>query len=386
MTETGKKSIGVGIIGTGFIGPVHIEGLRRNGIDVVAVCDGEKEAKAAAEAWNIPEVYTNFDYKALMASPNVDVVHIASPNRFHHEQSLAALEAGKHVICEKPLAMNSQETAEILAKAEASDRLFAVDYNVRFYPANLQMRAMVESGELGEIIHVNGYYMQDWLHKVTDYNWRLLAEEGGSLRSVGDIGTHWMDLVSFILGQRIESVMATLGTYHKTRKRPPGEVATFARDLDTSDWLDYDVDTDDFSSIVMRFANGTIGNLATSQVAAGRKNCIKVEIYGSKKSVWWCSEDPNYLNVGSRDEPNQRVMRNSGFEHEAVLPYMDYPGGHNEGFPDTFKMMFRNFYGKLRGEDIQRYYANALDGHHEILVCEAIEKSAKEQRWIDVEA
>jgi len=384
MSKTSKDRIGVGIIGTGFIGPAHIEGLRRNAIDVVAVCDGEKEANAAAKAWNIPEIYTNFDYQAMLASPHVDVVHIASPNRFHYEQSIATIEAGKHCICEKPLAMNSQETAAILEKAEASDKQFAVDYNVRFYPANLQMRAMVESGELGEIIHVNGSYMQDWLHKDTDYNWRLLAEEGGSLRSVGDIGTHWMDLISFILGDRIESVLATLGTYHKIRKRPIGEVQSYARGLDTSDWVDYEVNTDDYSSIVMRFGKGAIGNLSTSQVAAGRKNCIRVEIYGSKKSVCWCSEDPNYLRVGSRDDPNQVIMRNSGFEYESVLPYMDYPGGHNEGFPDTFKMMFRNFYAKICGENVKRLYADALDGHHEIVVCEAIEKSAKDQIWVDV--
>jgi len=384
MTDAKNRKIGVGIIGTGFIGPVHIEALRRNGIDIVGVCDGEKEAKAAAEAWNIPEVYTNFDYNAMLASPNIDVVHIASPNRFHFEQSMATLAANKHCICEKPLAMNSVETAAILKQAEASGKLFAVDYNIRFYPANLQMRAMVESGELGEIIHVNGSYMQDWLHKDTDYNWRLLAEEGGSLRSVGDVGTHWMDLASFILGDRIDSVLATLGTFHTTRRRPRGEVQSFARDLDTSNYESYPVDTDDFSSIVMRFGKGVLGNLSTSQVAAGRKNCIRMEIYGSKKSVWWCSEHSNYIHVGSRDEPNQVIMRNSGFEDESVRPYMDMPGGHNEGFPDTLKMMFRNFYAKVRGEDVDRFFADALDGHHEILVCEAIEKSAREGAWVDV--
>ncbi len=386
MGDNEKAAIGVGIIGTGFIGPVHIEALRRNGINVIAVCDSEKEARAAAEKWNIPEVYPNFDYQAMLASPNVDVVHIASPNRFHFEQAMATLAAGKHCICEKPLAMNSEETAAIKEQAEKSDKVFAVDYNVRFYPANLQMRAMVQSGELGEIIHVNGSYMQDWLHKDTDYNWRLLAKEGGSLRSVGDIGTHWMDLASFILGDRIESVLATLGTFHKTRRRPVGEVQSYVRDADTSNYEPYPVDTDDYASIVMRFAGGALGNLATSQVAAGRKNCIRIEVYGSKKSAWWCSENPNYINVGDRDNPNQVIMRNSGFEDESVLTYMDYPGGHNEGFPDTFKMLFRNFYARVRGEDSVELFADASDGHHEILVCEAIEKSAREKAWVDVDA
>lgn len=386
MEEMGKSVIGAGIIGTGFIGPVHIEALKRIGVNVVGVCDGKDQAQAAAARFNIPEVYPHFDYRAMLKSPNIDAVHIASPNRFHYEQAMATLAAGKHCICEKPLAMNSTETAEIVAAAERAGKVFAVDYNVRFYPANLQMRAMVQSGELGEIIHVNGSYMQDWLHKDTDYNWRLLAKEGGSLRSVGDIGTHWMDLASFILGQRISSVMATLGTYHTTRRRPVGEVQSFAKDLDTSGYEPYPVNTDDYSAIVLRFAGGAIGNLATSQVAAGRKNCIRMEIYGSKKSVWWCSEDPNNIHVGERDNPNSTIMRNTGFEDKSVLPYMDYPGGHNEGFPDTFKMLFRNFYSQVRGAGTLPLFATALDGHHEILVCEAIEMSARERTWVDVQS
>src|ERR1700722_14737428 len=216
-----------GVIGTGFIGPVHIEALRRLGVQVVALCDIPKIVDAMALKYGIPKVFT--DYHELLKSPTVDVVHITAPNRFHSEMSLAALKAGKHCVCEKPLAMDTRETSAILKLAKSSGTVFAVNYNARFYPAVLQMRKMVAAGDLGDIIHINGSYMQDWLFKETDYNWRLLPKEGGKLRAVADIGTHWMDMVSFILGGKIESVFAHLATHHKTRKRPLGEVQTFSK-------------------------------------------------------------------------------------------------------------------------------------------------------------
>ncbi|HEY0455538.1 MAG TPA: Gfo/Idh/MocA family oxidoreductase, partial [Verrucomicrobiae bacterium] len=207
-----------GVIGAGFIGPVHIEALKRLGVQVTAICASTRNAAAMARQWGIPEVYGNYDYKSLCNSKNVDVVHITSPNKVHVEQSLAALAAGKHVICEKPLGMNSRETARLLGairKAGPRGPVFAVNYMCRFFPAVLQMRAMVQRGDLGKIIHVQGHFFQDWLLKETDYNWRLLASEGGKLRAVGDIGTHWIDAVSFILGARVASVFAHLETFHK---------------------------------------------------------------------------------------------------------------------------------------------------------------------------
>src|SRR5215213_921735 len=215
-----------GIIGTGFIAPVHIEALRRLGIQVTAICGSTKAARATADQWGIPEVYGDYDYASMYRSQNVDVVHITSPNRVHVEQSIAALAAGKHVICEKPLGMTSHETERCVAAAAKSDRVFAVNYMCRTFAAVLQMRAMVQRGDLGRIIHVQGHFFQDWLLHETDYNWRVLASEGGKLRAVGDIGTHWIDAVSFILGTRAESVFSTLDTFHKQRMPPPGEVQT----------------------------------------------------------------------------------------------------------------------------------------------------------------
>jgi predicted dehydrogenase len=301
--------------------------------------------------------------------------------------ALAALEAGRHCICEKPLAMNTRETAAIARKAKNAGTVFAVNYNVRFYPAVLQLRQLVQRGELGDIIHVTGSYLQDWLFKDTDYNWRLLPQEGGKLRAVADIGTHWMDTVSFILGARIKSVFADLGTWHRSRQRPLGEVQTFAKTDATLKYVAFKVATDDFGSVLIEFNNGARGNLAVSQVAAGRKNCIRFEIYGSKKSAWWCSEDPEVLHFGNRDTANEAAVRGTPVFGPDIAPYIDYPAGHVEGFPDTFKMLFRSVYSCIiNGGQGERLFAGPADGHHEVAVCEAIHKSHQTKRWVCVRA
>ena len=365
-----------GVIGTGFIGPVHIEALKRLGVQVTAICGSTKNARATADKWGIPEVYGDYDYHAMYRSPNVDVVHITSPNKVHVEQSLAALAAGKHVVCEKPLGMTTKETAKVVKAVEAAQRVaadvrrrtakagganppphvggygpvFAVNYMCRFFPAVLQMRAMVARGDLGRIMHVQGHFFQDWLLHATDYNWRLLASEGGKLRAVGDIGTHWIDAVSFILGAKAENVFAHVETFHKTRYRPRGEVQTFAK-VDPKTMLPYKVDTEDFGSLLLKFGkakhgfvNGTHANASISQVAAGWKCSLALGIYGTKGSVRWDLQQPNEILVGRRDEPNQILQRATAGFSEDVAGFTDYPGGHPEGFADAHKMHYRAVY------------------------------------------
>jgi predicted dehydrogenase len=377
------SSLRAGVIGTGFIGPVHIEALRRLGIQVTALCDVPGRVEPAARRLGIGQAFT--DHRQMLRSPDLDVVHITAPNRFHCPMALAAIRAGKHVICEKPLAMNTRETARIVAAARAANTVFAVNYNIRFYPAVLQMRRLVAGGELGEIIHVNGSYFQDWLFKETDYNWRLLPSEGGKLRAVADIGTHWMDTVSFVLGSGIQSVFADLQTFHRRRKRPRGEVQTFARAGAKVQYVTYPVKTEDFASVLLEFANGARGNLGVSQVAAGRKNCIRVEIYGAKKSAWWCSEDPEVLHLGNRDGANETVVRATPAFGDGAAGFMDYPPGHVEGFPDTFKMLFRSVYASIAaGTAAKPLFATAADGHQEVAVCEAILASHRKRQWVRV--
>jgi predicted dehydrogenase len=377
--------IRAGVIGSGFIGPVHIEALQRLGVRVTAIAGSDRAAEVASK-WNIPNVFLNYDYNRLINSPEVDVVHITSPNKEHAPQGLAALRAGKHVVCEKPLAMTPKESAALVREsARFSKQIFAVNYNVRFYPAVLQMRADVAAGRLGRIIHVQGSYFQDWLLKPEDFNWRLLPSEGGKLRAVADIGTHWMDTVSFILGVRIESIFARLGIAHQTRLRPIGPVQTFVKAKSTKDWKRYAVETDDYSSILLEWRNGAHGNLAVSQVAAGRKNSIRMEIYGTEGSVAWASEAPNTLQYGSRDNGNVVSERACPGFIEDIAQYTDYPPGHAEGFPDTFKMLYRAVYNDIAsGRPKHPLYASAEDGHHEIEVCEAILKSSAAKKWVKI--
>src|SRR5882672_3251143 len=390
--KTPLHTLRAGIIGTGFIGPVHIEGLKRLGVQVTAICGSTKNAKATAEKWGIPEVYGDYDYRAMLCSPNVDVVHITSPNKVHVEQSLAALAAGKHVVCEKPLGMNTRDTAKVVAavKKKASP-VFAVNYMCRFFPAVLQARAMVARGELGQIIHVQGHFFQDWLLQATDYNWRLLASEGGKLRAVGDIGTHWIDAVSFILGAKAEAVFAHIETFHKTRYRPKAEVQTFAK-IDPKTMLPYKVDTEDFGSVLLKFGKAKHGfvnrvhaNASISQVAAGWKCSLALGIYGTKGSVRWDLQQPNEILVGRRDEPNQILQRATAGFSEDVAGFTDYPGGHPEGFPDSQKMHYRAVYEHIAsGRKTPVLFATAEDGHHEVKLCEAVLKSSRAKRWVKV--
>jgi predicted dehydrogenase len=376
-----------GVIGTGFIGPVHIEALKRLGVQVVAVCDTDANAAAAAARFGIPNPIGDFQYQRLVEHPEVDVVHVASPNRLHAEHSLAALAAGKHVVCEKPLAMTSAETAKIVAAARKSRRVFAVNYNLRFYAALQTLHAMVAEGQFGRIIHVNGSYFQDWLFHDTDYNWRLLPQEGGKLRALADIGTHWMDAAGFILGDHVGEVFANLGIHHKKRRRPLGEVKTFSGKTEGGKFQVYPVETEDFASVLLHYGGGAHGTLSVSQVAAGRKNQLRLEIYGEKQSAWWDSESPEQLVFGHRDQPNQIAIRGAaGFIREEVRPYMDYPAGHVEGFGDSFKMQFRAIYSRIAGSKSAPLFATVEDGDAEVRLCEAILKSHTTRKWQKVAA
>ncbi len=381
-----------GVIGTGFIGPVHIEALKRLGVQVAAVCGSTASVRATAERWGIPEVHGDHDYRALCTSPNVDVVHITSPNKVHVEQALFALRAGKHVVCEKPLGMDARETARVAAAvARPGAPVFAVNYMCRFFPAVLQMRALVHRGAIGRIMHVQGHFFQDWLLKPTDYNWRILAGEGGKLRAVGDIGTHWIDAVSFILGTRAEAVFAHLETFHKTRFRPVGEVQTFSKAAPRKT-APYAVDTEDFGSVLLKFgraghghADGVHANASVSQVASGWKCSLQVGIYGTEGSLRWDFEHPNEIILGRRDEPNQILQRGTAGFSEDVAGFTDYPGGHPEGFPDSHKMHYRAVYEHIAsGRKTPVLFATADDGHHEVRLCEAILKSHRARKWVEV--
>jgi predicted dehydrogenase len=375
--------LGAAVIGTGFIGTVHVEALRRLGVQVRGVL-GSSPARGAerAAALRVPKAYATL--AELLADPGVDVVHVTSPNEAHYAQVRDILAAGKHVVCEKPLAMTAAESAEMVAWAKASGRVCAVNYNIRYYPLNMHARDMVRAGALGDIRLLSGQYLQDWLVKDTDWNWRLEPEAGGALRSFGDIGTHWVDLTSFIAGEKVTAVMAELSTFVKTRKQPVGPVATFA--AAQGETVEREIRTDDSALVLLRYASGARGSVTISQVSPGRKNSLRWEIDGSQSAAAWDSETPDHLWIGHRGRPNEVLQRDPGLMLPSGAGAASLPGGHVEGFFDTFHAMYRDVYGAVASGKVPASpsYATFEDGHHEMQVCDAVLTSAREGRWVEV--
>jgi len=375
------------VVGSGFIGPVHVEALRRAGVDVVGILDADIErTRQAATRLQLERAYQDLD--ELLADPDVGSVHIAVPNRYHYEMAKRVLEGGKHVMCEKPLAMNSRESSELVELAAGADVAAGVNYNIRYYPLCLEAAQLVRSGQVGDIFHVTGSYVQDWLFHDTDFNWRVLAQEGGELRAVADIGTHWLDLIHAITQQEVVAVCADLATVMPVRQRPVGVVETFSGKGNAPVGTEpVQVDTEDYGCVLLRLADGGRGCVFVSQVTAGRKNCLRFELAGAKQSLAWNSESPNELWLGQRDEPNRVLLRDPALLSERAGSFVSYPGGHNEGFPDTFKQCFRDFYQYIEAGDLAatRPFPTFADGHREIVLCEAILRSHREQRWIEME-
>jgi predicted dehydrogenase len=374
-------AIGAAVVGTGFIGAVHVDALRRLGIDVLGVV-GSSPERARLKS-GLPEPYGSLE--ALLADERVRVVHVTTPNDLHYPQVKAALAAGKHVVCEKPLALTSEQSRELLDLAEASGAVHCTNFNIRFYAQVQQARAMVRSGEVGEVWNVHGGYLQDWLLLPTDWNWRLEAERGGELRAVGDIGSHWLDLVQFVIGSEVEQVFADLRTTIPVRRRPVGEVQTFA-DVESGERVDAPMRTEDVAHALLRFADGARGSVVVSQVSAGRKNSLRFEVDGSAGALAWDSEAPEELWLGRRDRPNETLLRNPGLLAEEARARTALPAGHAEGFAETFRELYRAVYRAVEtgGVPDEPDFPTFRDGHRASLLADAIAASNRQQRWVEV--
>jgi predicted dehydrogenase len=357
-------------------------------VPIVGILGSSREkSQRAADSLGIGTAYASFE--EVLVDLRVDAVHLATPNRLHYPHAQAALQARKHVLCEKPLALTSSETAELVELAREAGVAAGVNYNLRFYPLNLEVRGRIRHGDLGAIYSIQGSYVQDWLLYPTDYNWRVRAEEGGALRAVADIGTHWLDLVQSLTGLPVEAVCADLRTVHPVRQRPKGEVETFAGKLGPDQATEpLTVTTEDQGAVLIRFRGGARGVLFVSQTTAGRKNCLRYEIAGANAAIAWNSETPNEVWIGHRDRPNEVLLKDPSLLSDAVRPFVGYPGGHNEGYPDTFKQCFRAFYDYIREGDFATSppFPTFADGHAEVRLCEAILASHQSGRWVGVEA
>src|SRR5664280_997185 len=378
------SDIGTAVIGSGFIGTVHIEALRRIGVNVVGLLEASPEigARRAAEL-GLARAYGSL--ADVLEDARVQVVPVTSPNELHFEQACQILAAGRPVVCEKPLAMTSVESAELVRLAGASGLVNAVNFNIRFYPLNQHVAGLVREGGLGDVRLVTGRYLQDWLLYDTDWNWRLEKDQGGALRAVGDIGSHWLDLTTFLTGRRVEAVMADLTTFIPVRRKPAGPVLTFSTER-AAETIPVEIHTEDVATILLRFEGGARGSVAISQLSPGRKNSLVYEIDGAISAVAWDSEQPDHLWIGHRDRPNELLLRNPALMNAAGSAAARLPGGHVEGFADTFGAVFSAIYADViaGAPSPSPAYATFADGHEEMLVGDAVLESSSTGRWVQV--
>jgi len=375
----------VGVVGTGFMGRTHLEALRRLGsVEILAVAGTSLEkARHLAAAFAVDRA--SADYREIVNDPAIDAVHVCTPNALHFPIAEAALRAGKHVLCEKPLATSASEARKLVSLAKENKLRNCTCHNLRFYPMVQQMRCMREEGDLGEILVAQGTYSQDWLLYDTDWNWRIESSANGPSRVMADIGSHWCDMAEHVTGERIRSLCADLQIFHKARKRPKHAVETFAgKLLSPEDYESVAIDTEDFGSAIFRIGERGRGAFTASQVSAGRKNCLSIEIYGTKASVAWNQERPDELWIGQRNTNNQVVVKDPSLLKPGARSFADYPGGHSEGYDDTFKQVFRRFYQSIEDKNSPVEYPQFSDGLRQLLILESEIDSNRAHAWVDV--
>ena len=328
---------------------------------------------------------TTGDYHTLLQDPEINAVHVLTPNALHYGMCKAALAAGKNVLCEKPFTMTSAEARELVGLAASSKLANCIQHNLRYYPVVQQIRRMIEAGDLGDILIAQGTYSQDWLLYDTDWNWRIDSKANGALRAMGDIGSHWMDMVQHLTGLKITAMCADLATFHKTRKRPKGSIETFAgKTLKPEDYQPVAIDTEDFGAVLLHLGNRARGVFTVSQMSAGRKNMFTFDIYGTKAGVSWNQERPDELWIGHRNSVNGLMVKDPSLLYPKAAAYADLPGGHSEGYDDTHKQVFKHFYAKVADAAAPVDYPTFEDGLNGMLLLEKVLESSKKNGWVTV--
>jgi predicted dehydrogenase len=379
------KKIKTAIVGTGFMGKVHVENVRRLGnVEVAAVVGSRPEtAQKFAESTGIPFATSNL--QEVLDNPEIDVVHICTPNVDHFPMAMAAIAAGKAVLCEKPLSMTVAEAQQLVDAAKAKNILNCVQHNLRYYPVVQQIRQMIAHGDLGEILIVQGTYSQDWLLYETDWNWRLDAKSNGKLRVMGDIGSHWMDMIQHLTALDITELCADLSIFHKTRKRPKGSVETFSgKKATVTDYDSFPIDTEDFGMVMLHLGERARGAFTVSQMSAGSKNHFAFEIFGTKAGVAWNQEQPDTLWIGHRNEPNQIIIKDASLFYPQAAGFADLPGGHSEGYDDSHKQVFKHFYAKVADPSAPVDYPTFADGLRGMILLAKVAESSEKRAWVTV--
>jgi predicted dehydrogenase len=379
------KKMKVGLIGTGYIGLVHLEIVRRLvEVEVVAVADCDLgRARAAADKLGIPKVYGCGE--DLIADEEVEVVHNCTPNHLHFDLNRRALVARKSLLSEKPLALDSRESGELVSLARQHGTLTAINFCYRYYPVVQEAAARVRRGELGDVRAFVGHFLQDWLFFETDYSWRLDPKVAGRANVVADLGSHWCDLVQFITGRKIIEVMAELHTCLPKRRRPISGALSFGAGQ-AGESEDVDIPLDDYAALFLRLDNGARGNFTTCQVAAGRKVDIEIQVFGSKESYAWSHVHPNVLWIGRRDRPNEIFYESSTLQAEETRKYAALPTGHPMGYHDAVYNLFRDYYSALaarrEGKPYLATFPDFQTGHEAMTIIDAAVESARRGTWV----
>ncbi len=366
------QGIRAGIIGLGFIGEIHARAVRAAGGSLAAVADASPDrtaetAQRLGAAWGAPST------EALVTSLDVDVVHICTPNHLHASLARMALEAGKHVICEKPLATNRADAEDLVATAHAAGVVAAVPFIYRYYPTVREARSRVQDGASGPIRLIHGSYLQDWLSTAQDHNWRVDPTLGGASRTFADIGVHWCDLVEFATGHRITALAARLLTAVPER---------FAGDSLVEDNRAQRVGTEDAATLVFETNRGAVGSLVASQVTPGRKNRLWFSLDGATTSMAFDQELPESLWVGSR-ESTTLVVRGSAGMSQAAQRLSVLPAGHPQGYQDCFNAFVSDVYAAVAGEKPEGL-PRFEDGLRAAVLTEAVLASSASRSWVEV--
>lgn len=375
-------SLRVAVVGTGFVGPHHIDAARRTGdADVVLIVGTNRERTAArADALGVARHSTDL---ADALADDIDVVHVCTPNRSHVEIGLAALGAGKHVVIEKPVALDGDSGERLAAEARRRGLHGLVAFTYRGYPMVRRARALVAGGELGAARLIHGAYLQDWLAYESDFNWRVIEAEGGASRAVADIGSHWFDTAEFVSGERVSAVFADFSRFIDTRNRPGPGVETFAAAGPGGEPVA--ITTEDAATILVRFVGGARGSCVVSQVSHGHKNSLSLEVTGADRTIAWHQETPEQLWLASRD--SAQTLQRDAVPVERGVPSL--PAGHPEGWSEALRDLLRPFYaaiaaGRAPAADGSADYPTLGDGVRAVRFVEAALQSSREARWVEV--
>jgi len=377
--------IRVGIVGTGFVGAVHIEAIRRLGFATIVGLADVVDCESKAKTFNISNYYDS--YKEMLDNLELDVLHICTPNSTHKEIALYAAKKGVNVICEKPLATSYSEAQDMLEAFRGNTLIHSINYHNRFNPMIMQIKDMISDGEMGEVLSIHGNYIQDWLLEQTSCNWRISNAKDGETRVVSDIGTHLIDAIEFVTSMKITKVIANFSTVYKERLMNTASSESFVESFDksiSSSYKKISVNTEDIATIMFTMENGAVGCIMLSEMFAGKTNNMSFSIAGSKQSVEWNSDNYDSICVGRKNNASLIYKKNPETATKNVKELISYPGGHMEGFCDAFKHSFKAIYDSISNPTKKSGIATFNDGARGNLISDKLFESNQKQCWIDI--